>query len=96
LGIYSTRPWLKAIDPLVSRELDLPEMPVYKYLTDSFKKFPNNIAIYYYGTELTYAELESLTNKLANGLRNAGIEKGDRVVLHMDNCPQYVIAFFAL
>jgi long-chain acyl-CoA synthetase len=87
---------LKAIDPLVSRELNLPEMPVYKYLTNSFKKFPDNIAIYYYGTELTYAELESLSNKLANGLSNAGIEKGDRVVIHMDNCPQYVIAFFAL
>ncbi len=96
MSVYATRPWLAAIDPQVPREVRLPEMPIYQYLIDSFKKFPNNIAIYYYGTEFTYAELEALTNKLANGLRKSGVEKGDRVVFHMDNCPQYVIAFFAL
>lgn len=96
MSIYSTKPWLKAIDPLVPQEFELPVIPVYKFLTDSFEKFPNSVAIYYYGTEFTYSELESLTNKLANGLRKAGIEKGDRVVIHMDNCPQYIIAFFAL
>ncbi len=96
MGIYETKPWLKAIDPLVPREYELPEMPVYNYLTESFQKYPNSVAIYYYGTEFTYAELEVLTNKLANGLKSLGVEKGDRVVIYMDNCPQYVIAFFAL
>jgi len=96
MSIYASKPWLKAIDPLVPREFELPEIPVYKFLTDSFEKFPNNIAVYYYGTEITYAELESLTNKLANGLKHMGINKGDRVVIHMDNCPQYAFAFFAL
>lgn len=96
MSIYENKPWLKAIDPLVPREYELPEMPVYNYLTESFREYPNNTAIYYYGTEFTYAELESLTNKMANGLKDLGVEKGDRVVIHMDNCPQYVIAFFAL
>jgi long-chain acyl-CoA synthetase len=96
MSIYSSRPWLQAIDPLVPREIELPEIPVYKFLSDSFEKFPNNIAIYYYGTEFTYAEMEHLTNKLANGLKNIGIKKGDRVAIHMDNCPQYAFGFFAL
>lgn len=96
MSIYSSRPWLQAIDPLVPREIDLPEIPVYKFLSDSFKKFPSNIAICYYGTEITYAEFEYLTNKLANGLKSIGVKKGDRVAIHMDNCPQYAIGFFAL
>ena len=96
MGIYDSRPWLEAIDPLVPREYELPEVPVYSYLVDSFRKYPNNIAVYYYGAEFTYAELEAVTNKLANGLKEIGVEKGDRVVIHMDNCPQYVMAFFAL
>ena len=37
MGIYETKPWLKAIDPLVPREYELPEMPVYNYLTESFQ-----------------------------------------------------------
>ena len=82
--------------PWSPREYELPEVPVYSYLVDSFRKYPNNIAVYYYGAEFTYAELEALTNKLANGLKEIGVEKGDRVVIHMDNCPQYVMAFFAL
>lgn len=96
MSIYESKPWLKAIDPLVPREVELPEFPIYKFLTDSFEKFPNNIALFFYGTEITYSELEFLTNKLANGLEHIGVNKGDRVVLHLDNCPQYVLAFFAL
>ena len=96
MSIYANRPWLQAIDPLVPREIELPEIPVYKFLTDSYQKFPANIAISYYGTEFTYAEFESLTNKLANSLKNIGVGKGDRVAIYMDNCPQYAFGFFAL
>ena len=56
MGSYDSRPWLEAIVPLVPREYELPEVPVYSYLVDSFRKYPNNIAVYYYGAEFTYAE----------------------------------------
>ena len=93
---YADRPWLEHMDPKIDRSPNLPEIPVHQFLTDSFRKYPNNIALYFYGTEFTYAEMECLTNKLANSLVGLGIKKGDRVALYMDNCPQYAIAFFAV
>jgi len=84
------------MDPRIDRNPILPETPVHQFLTDSFRKYPDHIALYFYGAEFTYAELESLTNKLANSLAKLGVRKGDRVALCMDNCPQYVIAFFAV
>ena len=93
---YADRPWLEHMDPKIDRSPNLPEIPVHQFLADSFRKYPNHIALYFYGTEFTYAEFASLTNKLANSLVRLGIKKSDRVALYMDNCPQYAIAFFAV
>ena len=93
---YADRPWLKHMDPKIPREYDFPESPVHQLLTNSFRQFPDNVALYYYGTEFTYSELESLTNKFANALISLGVNPGDRVALFMDNSPQYVISFFSV
>ena len=44
---------------------------------------------------LTYAELAAEVNRLANGLRRLGIEKGDCVTIYMPICPQQAIAMLA-
>ncbi len=93
---YADRPWLDNMDSKIDRSPNLPEIAVHQLLTESARNYPNHIALYFYGTELTYAELMCLTNKLAKSLVRMGIGKGDRVALYMDNCPQYVIAFFAV
>jgi len=93
---YEDRPWLTTFDPNVPRDVDLPVMPVYKILTNSFENCPQNVAIYYYGCEILYSDLESYTNKFANSLASLGIKKGDRVAIFMDNCPQYIIAFYSI
>ena len=54
---------------------------------------PDNIAISYYGTEITYRELNHQIDKFASGLLNLGLQKGDRVALYMQNCPQFAISF---
>jgi len=92
---YADRPWIEYWDPKINRHPPLADKPVYQLMVDSFHQFPHHVALYFYGTEITYAELESLTNKMANSLVKLGVNKGDRVAICMDNCPQYVIAFFA-
>ena len=54
-------------------------MPCISFSPTAFQKYPHHTAIFFYGTEFTYAELESLTNKFANSLAALGIVKGDRV-----------------
>lgn len=44
---------------------------------------------------LTYGELQKQVNRLANGLRAAGIDRGDRVLLRMPNCPEFIVTWLA-
>lgn len=66
------------------------------YLSRAADQWPDRIALRFEGRCLTYAEMESATDKAANRLTAAGIESGTRVALLMENCPEYLIAQFAL
>jgi len=59
-------------------------------------KFPNQTALIYGDTRLTYLELNSQVNRLANALMGMGVKKGDRVAVLADNCPEYVMVYFAV
>lgn len=43
----------------------------------------------------TYREFSLATEQLATGLANRGIEKGDFVLIHLENCPEYLMTWFA-
>jgi 2-aminobenzoate-CoA ligase len=44
---------------------------------------------------LAYGDLQKRVNRLANGLRAAGIDRGDRVLLRMPNCPEFIVTWLA-
>jgi long-chain acyl-CoA synthetase len=45
--------------------------------------------------EITYSELLTLTERFAAALASLGIQKGDRVAIHLPNSPQFAIAYYA-
>jgi acyl-CoA synthetase (AMP-forming)/AMP-acid ligase II len=60
------------------------------------RKFPNKVALKdWRGKRLTYQELELRTNKLANGLLDLGLRKGDRVAVLLHNCAEFVEIYCA-
>jgi long-chain acyl-CoA synthetase len=65
--------------------------PICEYLRLHAGETPQRIAINYYGREITYAQLDQLTNRFASFLEQQGTCQGDRIALYMQNCPQYVI-----
>ena len=81
---------------LVPKFLDLPATSLYSNLSVSALRYPQHPAIIYYGTTLTYAELEQQAEALAGYLQRAGVQAGDRVLLYMQNSPQFVIGFYAI
>jgi len=87
--------WLSFWPKEVPKNITYPQIPLYTLLSTSAKKHPNDIALVYFDTKITYRELESLTNKFANALINLGIKKGDRVALFLPNIPAYIISFYA-
>jgi fatty-acyl-CoA synthase len=80
----------------VPHSLTIPETTLCYNLDVSATRYPNKTAIVYYGREITYRELASEVNRLAGYLERSGVKRGDRVLLFMQNCPQFIIAFYAV
>jgi long-chain acyl-CoA synthetase len=57
---------------------------------------PDKAATHFLGAELTFLELKRRSDALATSLAGLGVAKGDRVGIMLPNCPQYIIATFAI
>jgi long-chain acyl-CoA synthetase len=75
--------------------LDIPDMPYDQLLRRAAELQPTRPAIIYHDLSLTYREVVSMVNSIANGLRNLGLKKGDRICLLTLNRPEYSITFNA-
>ena len=76
--------------------ITIPATSLWDNLETSARRYPDKAATVFFGTEMTYVELLQKAERLAQCLRGLGVEKGDRVVLCMQNCPQLLIAHFAI
>ena len=63
---------------------------------EACKKYVSRPALIYLGETFTYGRLETLVHQFARGLADLGIKKQDRVMLYISNCPQWIIANFAI
>lgn len=90
------RPWLKKYDQGVPHHIDYPEVPLFALLEESARKFPETPCTIFKGAKITYPEMNQITDRLAAGLAEVGVKKGDRVGIFMPNTPQFVIAYFAI
>ncbi|MHB8157714.1 MAG: long-chain-fatty-acid--CoA ligase [Desulfocucumaceae bacterium] len=90
------RPWQRHYDYDVPTSIRYPRVPVQELLQVPFKACPDKAALDFYGTEMTFWELRTQILRMANALGSLGIQKGDRVGLHLPNCPQYIIAYHAV
>ena len=90
------RPWLKNYSPGVAVDVHLPETSLSHLIDDAVREVPHKVALEFFGATTTYAELGSQIDRAAEGLRLAGVQAGDRVALILPNCPQHIIAFYAI
>ena len=74
--------------------LDLPSTNVFYNLEVSAQRRPDKPCLVYYDTRISYAEVRTEAEQLAGYLEQCcGVRKGDRVLLYMQNSPQFVIAY---
>jgi len=76
--------------------LEYPEIAVHEMLRKSAKSYPDHIAISFMDKEITYRELNVLSDKFATVLVELNVKKGDRVAVFMLNVPQFVIAYYGI
>lgn len=82
--------------PGLPEHLELPQTSLSYNLEVSARRYPERIAIHYYGGRLSYAQLAAEVAALAGWLQQrADVKPGDRVLLYLQNSPQFVIAYYA-
>ncbi|HEX5512878.1 MAG TPA: long-chain-fatty-acid--CoA ligase, partial [Gammaproteobacteria bacterium] len=87
---------LQAWPRFAPRQLRLPQTSVYTNLEVSALRYADQPAINYYDTDITYAELKHEAEAIAGYLQQLGVKKGDRVLLFMQNSPQFIIGFYGI
>ena len=65
-------------------------------LAEVSRLFPHQEALAYNQQRLSYAQFNQQVSCLANGLQKLGIQPGDRVIIALDNCPEFLTSFYAL
>jgi fatty-acyl-CoA synthase len=85
--------WPKGIPHAVR----VPSVTLVHYLEVAAQRYPDKPAIVYCGAVLSYAELKARVDAMAAYLQQRlGVAPGDRVLLMSQNCPQFVIAYYAV
>jgi fatty-acyl-CoA synthase len=77
--------------------LSVPRTSVYYNLEVSAARYPDKDALVFYDSRVTYAALKAEVDRLAGFLQQrCGVARGDRVLLYMQNSPQWIIAYYAM
>jgi len=71
-------------------------MLLHHFLEQSALRSPDKVALIFQNERFTYGQIDEQANQLAHALINAGLKKGDRVSLFLDNSPETVIALFGV
>lgn len=89
-------PWLAHYPKNISWDTPLESKPVPRILDDTATQFPDRPAIDFFGKITTYNTLSEQVNRAAEGFRKLGVRKSTKVGLFLPNCPQFVIAYYAI
>jgi len=92
---YLSKPWLNHYPKGVPAEVEIPAQSVPDLFDEATEKYAAREALIFYGKKITYRELGRLVNQFATAMADLGVARGDTVALHLLNCPQYIIAYFA-
>jgi long-chain acyl-CoA synthetase len=88
--------WHSHYPVTISPDMEFPIKTMPEILMETVDKIPDHVAIKFYGKEISYKELWSLSTMFTSALQQAGIKKGDRTAIMLPNCPQYIISYFGI
>lgn len=92
-----TRPHFCHWPPGLPHRLSAPQTSLVANLSISALRYPDADALVFFGRRISYRRLQSEVEALAGYLQQqCGVARGDRVLLQMQNCPQFVIAYYAI
>jgi len=94
-GEEMEKPWLKFYEEGVPATIDYPNITMSECLKETATKYPDHPAMLFKGNRISFREFDDLVDRLAASLQKLGVKKGDRVAVHLPNCPQFPISYYA-
>lgn len=88
--------WHGSYEQDVPYEVTLSLQNLNQLMLSAAETCPHLPATWFFGHQLTYSQLNNQVEKLTTALTSLGIKKGDRVAVMLPNCPQFVIAYYAI
>lgn len=87
--------WLKSYEQGVPYSIEYPPLSLFELFSRAAETYKALPAVHFMGNDLSYSDLKRDIDGLACALGTLGVKKGDRVALHLPNCTQFPIAFYA-
>ncbi|MBE0672203.1 MAG: long-chain fatty acid--CoA ligase [Anaerolineales bacterium] len=88
--------WQKNYDKGVPTTIEYPKAPLFHFLEEAARKYPDRACTIFKGAVVTYKEMDEISNRFAAALVDMGVKKGDRVGIFMPNSPQFVMAYYGI
>src|SRR3954453_7754720 len=95
MSTHTERPWLDLYDKGAPPEIELDHPSALHMFARAAERAADRPAIRYFDAELTWADVDRLSDALAVGLHGLGIERGDRVGVYLQNVPAFLVAMVA-
>jgi long-chain acyl-CoA synthetase len=95
VSAYDERPWLGRYRPGDVTGLAVEYGDAMEMFRASLRRAPDAVLVRYFGTDLTVAEVDGITDALAAGFAELGLEPGGRVAVFLQNVPQFLLAMVA-
>ncbi|MCT1998356.1 long-chain-fatty-acid--CoA ligase [Brachybacterium muris] len=95
-GTDATPAWVRFYEPGVPATIDIPDESLTDMCERSCAEAGDKVATEFFGATMTYTEMGERIASAAEGLRRMGVRPGDRVAILLPNCPQHLIAFYAV
>ncbi len=90
------RPWTRHYGAGVPANLSLPDGSLVDMVEHSIRQYGSKTALEFFGAKTSYQSLGEQIRQAASGLKKLGVKQGDRVALVLPNCPQHIVAFYAI
>jgi len=94
-SIYEKRPWLKNYPEWALHDLEITSDTALGDFKASAARTPELPALFYFDYAIFYKEIDMLSDNLAAAFEDLGLCKGDRIVIDLQNVPQFLIATYA-
>lgn len=95
-SVYLKKPWLKSYEEGVPESINYEEICLPDILDRTARMFPENDALIFQGTRVTFRELKDMVDRFATCLASFGLKKGDAVAILLPNTIPLVVAYYAI